>query len=65
MRDELVKCSWGYEEMLTFLFRELLLTRMSRRGTELRIVFGRSELSGDNAVGVALIGLERYLSEKE
>ena len=33
MRDELVKCSWGYEEMLTYLFRELLLT-MHRRLTE-------------------------------
>ena len=33
MRDELVKCSWGYEEMLTILFRELLLT-MHRRMTE-------------------------------
>ncbi len=33
MRDELVKCSWGYEEMLTYLFRELLLT-MHRRMTE-------------------------------
>ena len=26
MRDELVACRWGYEEMLTYLFRELLLT---------------------------------------
>lgn len=33
MRDELVKCSWGYEEMLVCLFRELLLT-MHRRMTE-------------------------------
>ena len=33
MRDELVNCSWGYEEMLTYLFRELLLT-MHRRMTE-------------------------------
>lgn len=33
MRDELVKCSWGYEEMLTFLFRVLLLT-MRRRMKE-------------------------------
>ena len=33
MRDELIKCSWGYEEMLTYLFRELLLT-MHRRMTE-------------------------------
>ena len=33
MRDELVNCSWGYEEMLTYLFRELLMT-MHRRMTE-------------------------------
>ena len=33
MRDELVNCGWGYEEMLTYLFRELLLT-MHRRMTE-------------------------------
>ncbi len=25
MRDELLDCSWGYEEVLTFLFRELLI----------------------------------------
>ena len=33
MRDELVKCSFGYEEMLTLLFRELMLA-MRRRMTE-------------------------------
>ena len=33
MRDELVNCSFGYEEMLCFLFRILLLT-MHRRMTE-------------------------------
>lgn len=33
MRDELVQCSWGYEEMLTYLFRELLVT-MHRHMTE-------------------------------
>lgn len=33
MRDELVNCSWGYEEMLTYLFRQLLMT-MRRRMTE-------------------------------
>ena len=30
MRDELVVCDWGYEEMLTILFKELMLT-MHRR----------------------------------
>ena len=33
MRDELVDCSSDYEEMLTFLFRELLIT-MNRRMNE-------------------------------
>ena len=33
MRDELVNCSWGYEEMLTYLFRELLMA-MHRHMTE-------------------------------
>ena len=33
MRDELVACRWGYEEMLTYLFRELLMT-MHRRMEE-------------------------------
>ena len=33
MRDELVNCSWGYEEMLTYLFRGLLMT-MRRHMTE-------------------------------
>ena len=33
MRDELVKCSRGYEEMLTHLFRELMLL-VHRRMTE-------------------------------
>lgn len=33
MRDELLECSRGYEEMLTFLFRELLIT-MDRRMNE-------------------------------
>ena len=30
MRDELLECSWGYEEILTHLFRELLI-EMHRR----------------------------------
>ena len=33
MRDELIECSWGYEEMLTWLFRELLV-KMNRRMNE-------------------------------
>ena len=33
MRDELIQCDWGYEEMLTHLFRGLLMT-MHRRMTQ-------------------------------
>ena len=33
MRDEFVACRWGYEEMLSYLFRELLMT-MHRRMEE-------------------------------
>jgi len=41
------------------LFREMLHDRMRReRSFPVRIVFGRSELSGDNAVGTALIGAD-------
>ena len=38
MIDELVACRWGYEEMLTYLFRELLMT-MHRRMEESRPLF--------------------------
>ena len=34
MRDELVECSWGYEEMLVWLFRELLIRICRRMGEE-------------------------------
>ena len=33
MRDELIECPWGYEESLTYLFRELLI-HMRRRMLE-------------------------------
>ena len=33
MRDELTECAWGYEEALTYLFRELLI-KMNRRMNE-------------------------------
>ena len=39
--------------------RRLCLERTERRRIPLRLCFGRPELSGDNAVGVALTGLER------
>ncbi len=41
------------------LLRNMLLERSEKRRTGLRLHFGRPEFSGDNAVGTALIGLER------
>ena len=41
------------------LLRTMLLERNDRRRAGLVLYFGRPEFSGDNAVGVALIGLER------
>ena len=45
--------------MSSLLMREMLLERNEKRRLGLRLYFGRPEFSGDNAVGVALIGLER------
>lgn len=39
--------------------REMLLKRAGKRRLPLTLYFGKPELSGDNAVGVAHIGLER------
>jgi len=46
------------------LFREMLLQRMGGKRQAPRVVFGKPEMSGDNAVGVALIGLAA-LKEKD
>ena len=43
------------------LFRELTTERNEKRRLNLHLHFGKPEYSGDNAVGVALIGLEKYL----
>ena len=43
------------------LFRQMLLRRIRTRHQPPRIVFGQPELSGDNAVGVALIGLRKVI----
>ena len=47
------------------LFRELLHERNEKRRMRLKLHFGRPEFSGDNAVGAALIGLEKHQKEKE
>ncbi|MBR3743128.1 MAG: O-sialoglycoprotein endopeptidase [Clostridia bacterium] len=41
------------------LLRDMLTQRNEKRRTALRLFFGKPELSGDNAVGTALIGLEK------
>ena len=42
------------------LLRELLLVRAKKRRLDCRLSFARPELSGDNAVGVALLAAERF-----
>ena len=61
----------GVREMLlaggvasSLLLRDMLTERNARRRTGLRLYFGRLEFSGDNAVGTALIGLEKLQKEK-
>jgi N6-L-threonylcarbamoyladenine synthase len=45
-------------------FRALLLERIARKESPVRAHFARPEYSGDNAVGVAMIGRKQYLAEK-
>jgi N6-L-threonylcarbamoyladenine synthase len=40
------------------LLRNLLKIRVSKLNSEIRLYWGKPELSGDNACGVALIGAE-------
>ena len=44
------------------LFRKRLRERLARKD-DLKVYFGRPEYSGDNAVGAALIGREKYLGD--
>ncbi len=41
------------------LFRQMLTERVSKKRPSLRVYFGKPELSGDNAVGAALLGAEK------
>ena len=41
------------------LFRSMLEERLRKSGSELQVLFGDAELSGDNAVGAALIGIQQ------
>ena len=47
------------------LFREMLAERLKKQRSGLSVHFGRAELSGDNAVGVALIGADRLREETD
>ena len=47
------------------LFRDMLLHRLSGRREAPHVFFGSPEMSGDNAVGVALIGLNKIISKKK
>ena len=42
------------------LFRKMLYARARKAGLQCRICFARPELSGDNAVGIALLGVDHY-----
>lgn len=45
----------------SLLLRELLPQRLRRLKSPVKLYWGRPELSGDNACGVALLGVERWL----
>lgn len=45
------------------LLREMIDMRAKKRRLNCRICYARPELSGDNAVGVALLGAQRYREE--
>ncbi len=47
------------------LLRELLARRLDKAGARLCLHFGRPEYSADNAAGVALLGMRRYLTERK
>lgn len=47
------------------LFRELVTARIAKRDRSLRVCFGKPEYSGDNAVGVALIGAAQWKKENQ
>ena len=47
------------------LLRKLLLARAEKRRLKCRLCFARPELSGDNAVGVALLGAQMLCAEAE
>ena len=57
--DAVLVQDWG----LFLLLRQMLLHRAKSRRLDCRLHFARPELSGDNAVGVALLGAQAYQKE--
>lgn len=49
----------------SLLLREMLTARAKKRRLDCRLCFARPELSGDNAVGVALLGAEMLKHSEE
>ncbi len=47
------------------LLRDMLRERAKKRRLDCRLCFARPELSGDNAVGVALLGAQAYNKERK
>ena len=47
------------------LLRQMLNARAKKRRLNCRLHYARPELSGDNAVGVALLGAERFAAEHD
>lgn len=48
----------------SLLLRKMLSARAKKRRLDCRLCFARPELSGDNAVGVALLGAEMFKNDK-
>ncbi len=51
--------------MASSLLKDDIIARIAGRNRTLRLHFGRPELSGDNAVGTALIGAENVLQRRQ
>lgn len=49
----------------SMLLRQLLIQKAKKRKLNLRIIFGQSQYAGDNAVGVAFIGLQKLLNKED
>lgn len=64
-RENLLDALLGGGVISSRLIREEVTRRVAGRSRHIRLHFGRPELSGDNAVGVAMIGMEQQATQKE